>query len=641
MKNLILSLSFLTSFSSLAFGQQKPIIANINNTMRTETYSSFEYQTDSIRFTIVSQNDTVLTEKFYANGQLEKQIWRKDSVYTFDRLGRLDGKDYLPKGEKHQKKTQISYYSNQKIKEIRTWQNDDMGFCVYDVSGALELHAEKKQVAPSRFYTICYDGQNRKRLSRQEIRGYVYRNDSTTLFLDTIFYETGRIKKMQTEVNRNVLTFAEYTPNGQQIAPLFPDSLRLFPFKDNYNCYYGLKNRRDDTLFSPRFDNVLTLNHEDLFAIQIGDRVQLWRQDGKQLSTNSMTGLRNLNTAYYNSNIINFRSLIFDINEHNWESDLTTDKRNNTFFNFKSETGNGIINAEGKIVIPPQYPPFYDKDNLNKYFAFSKVPHTYGTRLSKVIDLSGKILFNDRYPYIEISPIQGYFYTANQENIEDELRFACKGLVDSVGTEILPNLYKNIEPFGGNLPNLVWVDLGKEQLNSENKKEFVTERSGIFNIKTRLWQIPLNIYMDNRYGRSTGNFISVALQVDTKKYGLVGKNGDIILPFVYDSLYLSENKNYYILIKNGNYQFYSVEKKKFSSNYAFLWHIDFDEYSHLREPYPIYFAAKRGDKWGVIDTNETVILPFEYDYATTNEKRISENNLILVKNNRLNERKLN
>jgi hypothetical protein len=635
MKSLILSLTLCSFFSTLAFAQQKPVVANINNTMRTETYRSFKYQTDSIRFSIAGQNDTVLVENFYPSGQLKYQNWRNDSVYSFDKLGRLQYKDYFPKGQKHQKKTQIRYYPNGKIKNIETSQQDDETFTAYDETDALEIHTEKKQIAPSVFYTISYDGQNRKRLSRKEIQGYVYRNDSTTLNMDTVFYETGRIKKTQTLAGHYMLSFAEYNQNGQQIAPLFPDSLRLFPFKDNFNCYYGLKNRRDDTVFSPRFDNVLPLHHDDLFTVQIGDRVQLWRQDGKQLSTNSMNGLRNLKDEWglYNRNIINFPRQIIDFNKNYWESGSTPDTRNDAFFNFKTETGNGIINAEGKVVIPPQYPPFYDADDFGKYFAFSKVPRNYGAYHSKVIDLSGKILFNDRYPYVSISPIRGYFNTANQENIGDETNFARGGLVDSMGTEILPNLYKSISSFGVSESNLVWVDLGKEQLNSENKKEFVTERSGIFNIKTRTWHTPLNILKDGQYDTDDNNFI--ALQLDTRKMGLLSNKGTIVLPFVYDSVYLSDQKDYYILIKNGNYQFYSIEKKTFSSNYTFLEHLDIDHYNSIGKPKPTYFAAKRGDKWGIIDDKETVIVPFQYEYATTNGKNGDDKGLILVKNNEI------
>ncbi len=635
MKSLIISLTLCISLSLIAFGQQKPVIVNINNTIRTETYSSFKYQSDSVRFTISGQKDTILTEKFYPNGQLDKQRWWNDSTYNFDKLGRLQYKNYLPKGGKDQKRTEINYYSNQKVKTISTWQQEDEEFWVYDETGALEIHAEKKQIAPFVFYITAYDGQNRKRVSRKEIQGYVYRNDSTTLFMDTIFYENGRIYKIQTEAGRDILNFAEYQPNGQQIAPLFPDSLRLFPFKDNYNCYYGLKNRRDDTLFSPRFDNVQPLCHEDLWAVQIGSQVQLWRKDGKQLSTNAMNGLRNLKdeSGWHNRKIINFRNQISDFNKNYWENDGTPDTRNAAFFNFKTESGNGIIAADGKVVLPPQYPPFYDVGNGGKYFAFTKVPHGYQSRHSKVIDLSSKILFNDRYPYLGFSAISGYFYTANQENIEDEIQFALEGLVDSLGTEILPNLYKSISPFGGVTSNLVWVDLGKEQLDSENKKEFVTERSGIFNIKTRKWHIPLNIYKNKDSDRDNDNF--VAQQLDNKKYGLISENGDIVLPFVYDSLYLGGEKDYYILIKNGNYQLFSVGKKTFSSNYAFLSHLDLDRYGNLRAPFPIYFAAKRGDKWGVMDAKEAVVIPFEYDYATTDEKSGDDKSLVLVKNNEI------
>ncbi len=637
MKSLFFTL--LTLFSTLTFGQQKPIVDNINKTMRTETYRRVKYQTDSIRFTIVGQNDTVLINTFYLNGQLEYQCWPDDSIYHFDKLGRLKDKIYFSKAEKNQKRTEISYYANQKIQRIKTHQQSDEASWHYDETGVLTVHIEKKQITPSPknrdastvFYTVCYDGQNRKRLSQRKIAGYVYRNDSTTLYLDTAFYETGRIQKTQSSIKNKVLTFVEFNPYGQKIVPFIPDSLRLVPFKDNYNCYYGLKNDRDDTLFSPRFDNVLPLNHDDLFAVQIGDKVQLWRQDGKQLSTNSMQGLSNLERSWHKMhNRINSEWSENNYTDKNiFENDRATEGRSDAFFNFKSDTGNGIINAEGKVVMPPQYPPFYAVDKGYKYFAYTKVTHSYQSRHSKTIDLSGKILFNDRYPYVAMSPIQGYFYTANQENIEDKTQFARHGLVDSTGTEILPNLYKSITPFAGNTSNLVWVDLGKEGRGSYGEKKLITERSGIFNIKTRKWHIPLNILIHKEYDDDRSNF--VARQLDTQKYGLIDEKGATVLPFIYDSLYLGDKKDYYILIKNGNYQFYSIEKKTFSANYAFLQHLDIDH--SLRKPYPSYFTVKRGDKWGIIDNQETVIAPFEYDYAAEERGYGDATSLVLVKNN--------
>ena len=631
MKNFCLTLTIIIAFSSFVFGQQKPVVTQINSTTRTETYASFKYHSDSLRFTIVGKNDTVLTEDFYANGQLKKQSWRNDSIYFFDKLGRLNRKDILPNKQNNQKKTEISFYTNQKIKEITTSQQEDEEVWQYSQAGALEMHAQNTQIAPSVFYAVWTDEQNSKRLSRREITKYVYQGDSTTLYLDTLFYQNGRIKKTQSYANRQVLTFAEYDQNGQQIAPLFPDSLRLLPFKDNYNCFYGLKNRHDDTLFSPRFDNVLTLRHEDLYTVQIGDRVQLWRQDGKQLSKNVMNSLRNLNTGagWYNRTPINISPRFSDIGKSDWEEDITTYKRNDVFFNFESDTGNGIITADGTVVIPPQYLPFYEVDNLGKYFAFSKMPHSYSSKQSKVIDRSGKILFNDRYPYIEISPIQGYFYTANQDDIEDEKHFALKGLVDSVGTEILPTLYNKIEPFDGNQSNLVWVDLGKEQIKSENEKEFVTVRSGIFNIKTRKWHVPLNILVTDNYHHNETYLVTQ--QVDIKKLGLVSSKGAIVLPFVYDTMFLSDDKTFNILVKNGNYQFYDFEKKSFSSDYTFLHNLNIG----LDKPKPAYFAAKRAGKWGIIDAQEKIVLPFEYDYATNDMEYGDNKSLILVKNNEI------
>ena len=151
---------------------------------------------------------------------------------------------------------------------------------------------------------------NQKTEASRSEKGLIGR-DSCQWVFDTTFYANKRIKTLGHRIELlNIQGLSEseqqnatrylrqeyYAENGQLLLALLPDSLRLFVFKDNVNCYYGFKNRRGDTLISPRFDNVEKIE-ENYFLCTEGQNKVFMRLDGSVLLNIKADALKLLNST--------------------------------------------------------------------------------------------------------------------------------------------------------------------------------------------------------------------------------------------------------------------------------------------------------------------------------------------------------
>ena len=127
---------------------------------------------------------------------------------------------------------------------------------------------------------------------------------------------------------------------------LLPDSVILIPFKDNVECYYGLKNRRGDTILTPQFDQIEPFG-QDLFKAKIGTKVVMLRKDGKILTKNTMNDIAPvaLNIGYgSSSDRDNLSQADFSFYEA-----LTSYPQ---YFNFKVGEKFGLIGLKGLPFYP-------------------------------------------------------------------------------------------------------------------------------------------------------------------------------------------------------------------------------------------------------------------------------------------------
>lgn len=93
------------------------------------------------------------------------------------------------------------------------------------------------------------------------------------------------------------------------------------------------------------------------------------------------------------------------------------------------------------------------------------------------------------------------------------------------------------------------------------------------------------------------------------KQGVVDKNGNVILPHIFTKKYGGPSNNYELLLSVGNVSgLYNVNENR--------WTIPlmYDELTLLSNN-QLYVAKKEG-KWGVIDKNNVVIVPFEWSQVS-------------------------
>jgi hypothetical protein len=88
------------------------------------------------------------------------------------------------------------------------------------------------------------------------------------------------------------------------------------------------------------------------------------------------------------------------------------------------------------------------------------------------------------------------------------------------------------------------------------------------------------------------------------RYGVVDKNGNVILPHMFTKKYGGPSNNYELLLSIGNTSgLYNLNENR--------WTIPlmYDELTLLSNN--LLYVAKKDGKWGVIDKNNVAIVPFE------------------------------
>ena len=610
MKKSLLFLLFL-AFSTVMVAQQTPRIEQLGNQKRRETYTNrFGY--DSVRFTILGQNDTFLAETLRENGRISQQDWRKDSAHRYDVFGRLRDVFYLhdpiPKGSPF-KGPNIHYHFNGALSKRR--YKTPTGATVldyFDRKGDF-IHREMwQELTPSVNYMVKTDNQYRIISAIKNDSGN-FKRDSIVMVYDTTFYDNGRIlslaqykKKEGSKDKTTHYTAKQYLSDGTLFIDALPDSLMLTPFKDNVDCYYGLKNKRGDTIYPPRFDQLELLDFEgELWKAKEGTKVVLIRKDGKIIapSLDDVTSIelsRDGGIGYFypngESNSIYYSSVI---------------ESYNLYLNIKVGDKFGLIDRQGVLVLPPQYPPFILHDSAYNFFEV-RVPDknidSDADKIHRIVDRQGKYLFENRYPNLELTGLAGFFVFSPVAK-SDTNHWEYIGLVNESGETLLDASYYRIEANREN--NLFLVAKGTESYDNWGKKTFENLVYGLFDPIQRRWVLPCVYQM-----HSADSYGIVLTNTKTHKMGITSRSGQVILPFVYDTIISFEEHYYniYVVVKNGRYQIYDLVKQKLGKEVYQCLHpvtIWYEDGS--------FFIAQKKDKWGLLDPMGDVFVPFDYDYA--------------------------
>ena len=297
------------------------------------------------------------------------------------------------------------------------------------------------------------------------------------------------------------------------------------------------------------------------------------------------------------------------------------------YFCFKKEGKSGIIDDKGTPVLPPQYPDFIRYDSTGTYFEVTikdstvqigglflrSIKDRIGKRL--VVDRNGKFLFNNRYPHVELTGLTPYFKFSNTPRT-DTSRWFRLGLVDKSGELLLNADYTSIDLNRRN--RLFWVCKGKEP-SIWYYRHAKDGLCGLFDPEKRTWILDC-IYRKDESNSQRDEIVLTNMQ--THKQGIVSPSGQVILPFVYDTIIVGKQSDVWAVAQNGQYQRYDVGKQILDKEqYQYLAPIRFwiKNFSYeKRNGYSNdidFFIAQKNNKWGLIHLDGSVVVPFTYDYA--------------------------
>jgi hypothetical protein len=638
MKNTILILCFI-AFSATLFAQNPRI--EMFGDRRIETYQYIKGG-DSIRFTIRGKKDTIKTALFYRSGKFEKIFWKQDSCYRFDKIGRIILKSFSFKNDDFTLDNSVSFYPNGQMLETKSFINNVKLNDNFAENGRLLLSSSVFYTSKGRNYRIS--DRNGVLITSDRSDTIVYGINPIVRYYDTAYFANGHVYKTEIKEDYAIIAAQYYDENGALTKTLLPDSLQLIIFKDNVDCYYGLKNSQGDTLFKPRFDRIDKISNL-FFVTYVGESASLFKLNGEPITppTPHLTGLSELN-GYYNFATRVDRQENIDIIERQSKIDTTM-----RYFSFSEGNKHGAMTEKLDILMPPQYLHLTDHSlNMGNFFLFenkkgnSLISRGYLTR-------QGKTLFNTPIKAVSYTNDEDYF-ELNTEIYQFDSPFRTrnyimpnddgetdyydynngntKGLGKSDGSILLsPNFYE-IRRIS-NAP-LFMASLFKR--NEQTKMGVLHE--GIFNTETKRWILDTTSFrIKNKINQSLNFF--VIKHLTSKKYGIMDTTGGYILPLNYDSIGIADDKNGLFWVKNDEkYQIFEAKIVKpflHTAQYDFLELISFQFYNNNLVERAFYFLAKRNGKWGLIDSDEKVIKPFEYDYASTSNGQ--NGGFFLIKNN--------
>lgn len=636
---LTLFIAFFIAFTSSAFAQN-PRIETLSD-RRTETYAYKKTGGDSIRFTILGKNDTVQITTFYRNGQRQKYLWKEDSTYFFSDLGQLERKIYFKKGVGRSIYF-TDYAINGQVSRASTYENGIFQEKIYRKDGLLLTTIYEKETPSVSSRREARD-RNNLLISSNRIDSLHIGSQEVTRHYDSVFYANGRLQaalhaeyKMEGfELKRESLGAYYFNPDGSIFKTVKADSLQLIPFKDNVDCYYGLKNKRGDTVVKPRFDHI-----EDVAfgyrAAYIGNSGILLNPEGAPMTPPSAR----LSAVYQ---LLRYRPEIMEFNPDRKEDDLSKRLNNLTkiptdYFSFADGEQHGIMRHDGTLVMAPQYhrlSGYYYGDG--DYFGFLDVKGDSVIQ-SGYLNRQGKPLFQDRFKWV-IYLKDDYFLINKSDDLTNwHGRLNTYWLLNGGVFLGLANGRSEsviLEPKYSEIRYLHKSNLLLTKIETyDEKTEKVIQKHGVFNPRTQKWIVDTSRFFIEEATKQDYNSDHFVLKnIDNNKYGIVDTTGKFVVPVSFDSIgRVDEQINLFWVKKGNKYQILSLEKGKMNLHkptYDFLANAHFYfRHNEERQIQP-YFIAKRNNKWGVVDADDRTVKPFVYAYASTRK----DGKFVLVKDN--------
>jgi WG containing repeat len=646
MKNSILILCLFAVTSALS--AQNPRIETIGD-RQIHTYK-YTKGGDSVRFTIVGKNDTVQVTDFYRSGKTESVVWKKDSSYRYNLLGRLTSKRFgLSENDDIPDDSTVVFYKNGQIKETSSHKNNVSVEKNYNAQGKVEL-TTRIQHAPSVNYTVERDRKGvliRAKRTDTLMAGEQY----LTRDYDTLYFDNGRVFKTSiTNSNYKHWGSQEYNIDGSLSTTELPDSLQLIEFKDNVDCYYGLKNNKGDTVVKPRFDRIQSM-WPQFWRAYTGNSLIVLDRNGAPVSyfppnLTNLSELYPISKSLYRSEEEDIDQSIIGADNARRQSliDTTT-----YLYAFSQGDKHGVVTAKGEMVMPPQYLSLSNRSVMNGRFFHFQERADYDLLKSGFLTPNGKPLFSsDDFKTVMYANYEDYFFLSQAPH---QVSQGCSGMKSSDSYDVLDYFEKDKESntFGlgksdgrillerkyNGIAHIGALPLFITTLYKKGKglNDFTTHE-GIYNCQSKRWLLDSIGFEIQNVNKTAARFFVVE-QLALQKYGIMDTAGKYVLPLAYDSIGIADDKQGLFWVKKGGkYQVFEIKKGKpylHKTKYDFLAGVHFDANNYFTDEDINYFFAQSNGLWGLIDAEENTLKPFEYDYVSKSNSY--GRGFIMVKNN--------
>ena len=233
-----------------------------------------------------------------------------------------------------------------------------------------------------------------------------------------------------------------------------------------------------------------------------------------------------------------------------------------TVLKFKKDGKYGLINFDGKEVIPTEYDEITVIPQIENSFKVKK-DSKYG-----IVDSDGKTVIQAQYADIDV------LGKDNKSGFIVKTDNGKYGIVDYSNTLILETKYDSVEKVYGNDMYVV-TENGKQKLVNKSGNDVLTEgfdsikqilanqenaviftKSGKYGVIKTTGEILIDPQYDNLEETKVGTFIASK----DGKYGIIDINKEEKLPFEYNSitfnekadLYVAEDSNFNAKILNSN-----------------------------------------------------------------------------------------
>jgi len=272
----------------------------------------------------------------------------------------------------------------------------------------------------------------------------------------------------------------------------------------------------------------------------------------------------------------------------------------------------GIINSEQDVIVPLKYGGVKILNGNKKLFLVKdkEKPGSKKKKKWRLVDAAGNKKSPNEYNNIKAISKYGAIVVKNLK----------RGMIDSIGNQIIPTLYKEIEiykdivivrdslygvyDYNGNQLLPVEYFKIKYGITKEGEERLFTVgkdlKWGLVNDRNEIL-IPIEHY-------SIGYFNEGVSHVGTKdyKYAIINTRGELITPLEFGFIFTFYNG---IAATNKSGKGYGVIDKDGNEVIPFIY-----QSTSVSTGDKNLIEARLNDKYGMVNRNNEVIIPFEYDY---------------------------